>query len=81
MENNTELIEGVDYITQPELLAQMDQKDLCLPNEGLTIRQAAKIKGVCPTTLRRHLRAGKIPFKITVVYGQLEYRISPKNCH
>jgi len=73
--DHRELIEGVDYITLPELLAQMDPKDLCLPNEGLTIRQAAKIKGVCPTTLRRHLRAGKIPFKFAVVYGQLEYRI------
>ncbi|MBA7646218.1 hypothetical protein ES703_53980 [subsurface metagenome] len=76
MENHTELIEGsVDYITLPELLAKMDPKDLCLPNEGMTIRQAAKIKGVAPGTLRRHLHAGKIPFKLTIVNDQPEYRI------
>ena len=69
MENHTRIV------TLEELLAEMDPGDLCLPNEGMTIRQAAKIKGVCPTTLRRHLHAGKIPFKQTVVYGQLEYRI------
>lgn len=73
MENYTEHPEG--YITLPDLLAQIPPEDLCLPNEGMTIRQAAKIKGVAPGTLRRHLHAGKIPFKLTIVNDQPEYRI------
>ncbi|MBA7554806.1 hypothetical protein ES705_47441 [subsurface metagenome] len=75
MEDYTELIEGVDYFPLSALIAQTPPENLCLPNEGMTIRQAAKKKGVSPGTLRRHLRAGKIPFKITIVNEAPEYRI------
>lgn len=77
MENYTELIPGVVYITLPELLASMGPENLCKPKEGMPIRQAAKVRGVAPGTLRRHIKEGKITFKMTVVYGNPEYRIFP----
>ena len=70
-----EIIESGDYISLPEFLALIGSENLCLPNEGMTVRQAAEKKGVSMGTIRRHLRAGKIPFKYTLVNEDLQYRI------
>jgi len=71
-----ELIERGAYISLPEFLALIGPENLCSPNEGMTVRQAAKEKGVSMGTIRRHLRAGKIPFKYTTSHNDgLEYRI------
>ncbi|MBA7566885.1 hypothetical protein ES708_08584 [subsurface metagenome] len=82
MENDTEPIEGGGWTAfDKELQARIAPEISCMPNEGMTIRQAAKIKGLHPGTLRRHVWAGNIPYKLTAVNGQLEYRIFAKNCH
>jgi len=72
-----EIIESGDYISLPELLTRIGSENLCPPNEGMTVRQAAKKKGVSMGTIKRHLRTGKIPFKYTVnpITSNLEYRI------
>ncbi len=44
-------------------------------NEGLTLTQAAKAMRLTPKTVRRHIKQGKIPFKLVPgKYGN-EYRI------
>jgi excisionase family DNA binding protein len=46
-----------------------------MTEQGLTITQAAKILGVSPKTIRRHIKDGKIPY--VLVQGKFgeEYRI------
>jgi excisionase family DNA binding protein len=45
-------------------------------NEGLTITQAAKAMRLSPKTVRRHIKQGKIPYKLVPgKYGD-EYRIT-----
>ena len=45
-------------------------------NEGLTITQAAKAMRLSPKTVRRHIKKGKIPYKLVPgKYGE-EYRIT-----
>jgi len=47
-----------------------------LKNEGLTITQAAKSLRLSPKTIRRHIKEGKIPYKLVPgKYGD-EYRIT-----
>ena len=44
-------------------------------NEGLTLTQAAKAMRLTPKTVRRHIKQGKIPYKLVPgKYGN-EYRI------
>ncbi|MBA7467596.1 hypothetical protein ES708_12047 [subsurface metagenome] len=44
-------------------------------NEGLTLTQAAKAMRLTPKTVRRHIKQGKIPYKLVPgKYGD-EYRI------
>lgn len=44
--------------------------------EGLTITQAAKAMHLSPKTVRRHIKEGRIPYKLVLgIYGN-EYRIT-----